>query len=246
MSVRRLLPVLVGVALALGTFAVPTETATAQSSRRHPTIRMLSPKKGDVFRPGDVVTVTWEFVFPDGQVPTGDTAWCEQEIYLSLDGGRTNDRRVTLRLSPDVRSVEWTVPNTPTDNAVLDIHYGCETAESPAEVPNVQRNARFRILPADKHIDEIRINRLPKTVAPGTTLSVSWNAKVADGGAYHVFVSYDRGNEFAQIGETFGTSYDFEVPIHYRGPLTFRVVNHKPDGTLVESVIEPRNTTSVR
>jgi hypothetical protein len=51
---------------------------------------------------------------------------CEMEVWLSLDGGRTFPMCITPILNPKTTSVDWTVPNTPTNAAVLDIRFGCE------------------------------------------------------------------------------------------------------------------------
>ena len=245
MSVRRVLPVLAGIALALSTFVVSSiETVTAQSSNR-PSIRMLTPTRGQSFHPGDKVMITWEFVWPAGS-REDPNAWCEQEIFLSLDGGQSVARRITLRLDPDVRSFEWTVPNTPTDRAVLDIHYGCETADSLGEVRNVQRKSQFRILRPTRHVDEIRLAPATKRVAPGEMIQVRWNSTVRDAVNYKVFVSYDRGGEYVEIGQTPGTSLEWAAPAEYRGSLVFRVVTERADGTVVESDHDMANLVTVR
>ena len=48
------------------------------------------------------------------------------EIFLSLDGGRSFTYCITPQLPPTVRFFNWTVPNMPTNQAVLDIRFGCE------------------------------------------------------------------------------------------------------------------------
>jgi hypothetical protein len=245
MSARRVLPMLVGVTLALIGVGVSPETPTAQTSTNLPRIRMLTPRKEQAFRPGDRVMITWEFVWPRG-TREDPSMWCEQEIFLSLDGGKTNARRVTVRLAPQARSFEWTVPNTPTDNAVLDLHYGCDTTSSPVEKRNVQRQARFRILKPTKHTDEIQIAKLPARVAPSEAIQVHWESTVRGAGVFQVFVSYDRGGEYVQIGETYGTSFEWAAPAEYRGSLVFRIVTETDGGTVVESVHELPNVVTVR
>jgi hypothetical protein len=49
---------------------------------------------------------------------------CETEIALSLDGGRTFEW-ITGERDPREKYFDWTVPNTPTNAGVLDIHFGC-------------------------------------------------------------------------------------------------------------------------
>jgi hypothetical protein len=244
----RSLTLFLGTALAAGAFvfAGGGDVTTEASQREKPKVRLLTPKKGDVFRPGDVVTITWEFVGRDGR-PPADTNWCEQEIFLSLDGGRTNARRITLALTAEDRSFEWTVPDTPTDRAVLDMHYGCDTVDSPMEVSNKQISSMFRILPADKPgAGELTLNRLPTTVKAGESLTLSWNSSIPDARAYQVAVSYDRGGEFIELGSTNATVYDWTVPAQFAGTLTFQVSTTTRDGKTVVSPVTPTSTTRVR
>lgn len=242
----RTLRLVVGLALALGSFAFSGgDTVTQADQTRKPRIRMLTPRKGDVFKPGDHVTITWEFTTRDGQLP-GDPAWCEQEIFLSLDGGRTNDRRITRALGSDVRSYEWIVPNTPTSNAVLDIHYGCETTDAASEVPNRQIQAQFQILAPNHVPGELKLNQLPTSVRAGDSLSVGWTSTVADAGPYVVSVSYDHGGEFVELGSTNATALSWTVPAQYVGSLTFRVATTTRDGQVFESSVTAGATTTVR
>ena len=50
---------------------------------------------------------------------------CETEILLSLDGGKTIYMLLTEQRNPKVQYFDWTVPNAPTNAAVLDIRFGC-------------------------------------------------------------------------------------------------------------------------
>ena len=70
--------------------------------------------------PGTVVRVEWTAAFPDV-----DLTMCETEILLSLDGGKTIYMFITSSRRPKVQYFDWTVPNTPTNAAVLDIRFGC-------------------------------------------------------------------------------------------------------------------------
>jgi hypothetical protein len=81
--------------------------------------RLISPRAGEVLLPGQVVKITWEATFPKL-----DLSWCETEILLSIDGGRTFTL-VTGERDPREKSVEWIVPNTPSETAVLNLHFGC-------------------------------------------------------------------------------------------------------------------------
>lgn len=83
--------------------------------------RLISPTAGQVFFPGQRVKVEWKTTLPNL-----DMSWCELEIYLSLDGGRSFPMRITPQLDPRATFFYWTVPNTPTTAAVLDIRFGCE------------------------------------------------------------------------------------------------------------------------
>jgi hypothetical protein len=58
---------------------------------------------------------------------------CEMELYLSLDGGQTfNPPVITPVVVPGTKGhYDWTVPNTPTNAAVIDIRFGCEVPYYP-------------------------------------------------------------------------------------------------------------------
>jgi hypothetical protein len=81
--------------------------------------QLISPRAGQVLVPGKVVKVEWR-----AQFPNVDLQWCETEIRLSLDGGKTFTW-ITGERDPREPYFYWTVPNTPTNEAVLDIHFGC-------------------------------------------------------------------------------------------------------------------------
>jgi hypothetical protein len=80
---------------------------------------LISPRAGQVLVPGQVVRIEWKSVLPNM-----DLSWCETEIRLSLDGGTTYTW-ITGERDPREKHFDWTVPNTPTNAAVLDIHFGC-------------------------------------------------------------------------------------------------------------------------
>ncbi|MEP6809216.1 MAG: hypothetical protein ABI992_03165 [Chthoniobacterales bacterium] len=80
---------------------------------------LISPHPGEVLVPGQHVKILWS-----GHYPKMDLSWCETEIYLSLDGGRTFSQ-VTGERDARTQSVDWIVPNTPSDTAVLNIRFGC-------------------------------------------------------------------------------------------------------------------------
>jgi hypothetical protein len=83
--------------------------------------KLISPTAGQILFPGQRVKVEWKTVLPNV-----DLSYCECEIYLSLDGGRSFPFRITPSLDPRATYFYWTVPNTPTRAAVLDIRFGCE------------------------------------------------------------------------------------------------------------------------
>jgi len=82
--------------------------------------KLISPRAGEVLTPGQVVRVEWTADFPDV-----DLTMCETEVLLSLDGGKTIYSLLTEQRNPTVQYFEWTVPNTPTNEAVLNIRFGC-------------------------------------------------------------------------------------------------------------------------
>jgi hypothetical protein len=59
-------------------------------------------------------------------LPHMDLTGCEREVWLSLDGGRSFMSCITPILAPKAESYLWTVPNLPTNAAVMDIRFGCE------------------------------------------------------------------------------------------------------------------------
>jgi hypothetical protein len=96
-------------------------TAFAQRNQQHKySARLISPRRGEVLVPGQVVRVQWTADFPDV-----DVTMCETEVLLSLDGGRTIYMLLTEQRNPKIQYFDWTVPNTPTTAAVLDIRFGC-------------------------------------------------------------------------------------------------------------------------
>ena len=116
------------------------KTAFAQPNKRY-TARLISPRPGQVLSPGQVVRIEWTADFPDV-----DLSMCETEVFLSLDGGKTIYARLTESRNPAVQYFDWTVPNTPTSQAVLDIRFGCLNLYP--ETPSLQLKSVFTIGPA--------------------------------------------------------------------------------------------------
>jgi hypothetical protein len=105
------------------TFALAPQsprTAFAQRKQGNYSAKLISPRAGEVLMPGQVVRIEWTADFPHV-----DLSMCETEILLSLDGGATIYMFITSQRNPKVQHFDWTVPNTPTNAAVLDIRFGC-------------------------------------------------------------------------------------------------------------------------
>ena len=85
--------------------------------------QLISPTAGQVVYPGQQVRVEWKTSIPS---PIHWPSYCETELWLSLDGGRTYTMRITPSMDPNTTFFYWTVPNTPTNAALLDIRFGCE------------------------------------------------------------------------------------------------------------------------
>jgi hypothetical protein len=105
------------------TFALAPQlpgTAFAQRTQDNYRAKLISPRAGQVLVPGEVVRIAWTADFPDV-----DLTMCEMEVLLSLDGGKTIYMRLIESRNPKIQYFDWTVPNAPTNDAVLDIRFGC-------------------------------------------------------------------------------------------------------------------------
>ena len=118
MKIRRLVLALLALAFALTLQSPGTEFAQAYPKKY--SAKLISPKPGEVLTPGQVVRIQWAADFPDV-----DLSMCETEILLSLDGGKTIYMFIMSSRRPEIQYFDWTVPNTPTNTAVLDIRFGC-------------------------------------------------------------------------------------------------------------------------
>src|ERR1044072_2374210 len=137
-------PRLVLALLAL-TFALAPQsprTAFAQAYRKKYSAKLISPRPGQVLNPGQLVRVAWTADFPNV-----DLSMCETEVLLSLDGGKTIYMLLTEQRNPQVQYFDWTVPNTPTKTAVLDVRFGCLNLYP--ETSSVQLRSAFVIGPAN-------------------------------------------------------------------------------------------------
>jgi hypothetical protein len=118
MKAQRFIPALLALIFALAP-QFPG-TALAQARKWEYSANLISPRAGEVLTPGQVVRVQWTANFPGV-----DVSMCETEVLLSLDGGKTIYARLIESRNPTVQYFDWTVPNTPTNQAVLDIRFGC-------------------------------------------------------------------------------------------------------------------------
>jgi len=118
MKTRGLLVIMVVMALSFAPRFV--DTSSAQTGGY--SAKLISPTLGQVVRPGQTVRVEWK-----SRLPRIDLGACEEEVWLSLDGGRTFATWISPWLSPTgPKYFDWTVPKSPTQAAVLDIRFGCE------------------------------------------------------------------------------------------------------------------------
>jgi hypothetical protein len=118
MKTPRLVLALLGLAIVLASQSPGTAFAHRGNDNYRATL--ISPRAGQVLTPGQVVRVEWTADFPDV-----DLTMCETEVLLSLDGGKTIYLLLTEQRNPKIHYFDWTVPNTPTNAAVLDIRFGC-------------------------------------------------------------------------------------------------------------------------
>jgi hypothetical protein len=136
-------PPLILALLAL-TFALAPQlpgTAFAQADGKKYSAKLISPRAGQVLIPGQVVRIQWTANFPNV-----DLTMCETEVLLSLDGGKTIYMLLTEQRNPKVQYFDWTVPNAPTNAAVLDIRFGCLNIYP--ETSSLQVQSAFVISPS--------------------------------------------------------------------------------------------------
>ena len=112
MTIRGLVLIMVAVAFAFA----PTKL----NAQGNYAAKLFSPVAGQVLYAGQKIMIEWKHTLPN--IPLGG---CESELWLSLDGGRSFTLWLTF-LDPRNTSFLWTVPNTPTNAAVLDIRFGCD------------------------------------------------------------------------------------------------------------------------
>jgi hypothetical protein len=117
MKIRGIILTLFAVALS---FAPQFVNSSSAASGKY-SAQLISPTAGQVLYPGQKVRVEWRSVLPPINL-----AGCEAEVWLSLDGGRSFTMCITPVMDPKAQYFYWTVPNLPTNTAVLDIRFGCE------------------------------------------------------------------------------------------------------------------------
>jgi hypothetical protein len=135
MKTRGFIIIVFALALTLpAQFVNSSEAAPAYSAR------LISPTAGQVLHPGQIVRVQWKSVFP-----AVNLEYCEAEVWMSLDGGITYPVLVTWSMDPKAQYLYWTVPNLPTNEAVMDIRFGCEYPDFYPETLSPQKRSRFVI-----------------------------------------------------------------------------------------------------
>ena len=139
MKTQRLILALFALTVALAPQS--SKTAFAQPRQGAYRAKLISPRAGQVLVPGQVVRVAWTADFPEV-----DLTMCEMEVLLSLDGGKTIYMRLIESRNPKIQYFDWTVPNAPTNAAVLNIRFGCLNLYP--ETPSLQIQSAFVISPA--------------------------------------------------------------------------------------------------
>lgn len=110
----------IGLQLVTPSIAAPVPTGSSKSGSY--SAQLITLRAGQIFYPGQQIRIEWKDTLPSVQYFSG----CEMEVWLSLDGGGTFQMCITPILNPKTTYFDWTVPNTPTNAAVLDIRFGCE------------------------------------------------------------------------------------------------------------------------
>jgi hypothetical protein len=116
MKIRRFVVAILALAFAIAPQFVSTSSAAGGYSAK-----LISPTAGQVLHPGQTIRVEWRSVLPPINLGA-----CEAEVWLSLDGGRTFTMCISPWMDPKAQYFFWTVPNTPTNAAVMDVRFGCE------------------------------------------------------------------------------------------------------------------------
>lgn len=107
--------------LAVALIFAPQFVNTSSADSGKYSAQLITPTAGQILYPGQRVRVEWTHTLPNVNL-----AGCEEEVWLSLDGGRTFSTCITPIMDPKATFFYWTVPNLPTNAAVLDIRFGGE------------------------------------------------------------------------------------------------------------------------
>ena len=137
MKTRRFMVIIIALALTLP--AQFLNTSRAELGKYW--AQLLTPTAGQVLYPGQIIKVEWR-----SWLPPVDLHECETEIWMSLDGGITYTILLSPWMDPNLHFFYWTVPNTPTNTAVLEIRFGCEAAYPESYAP--QPASQFVIKPS--------------------------------------------------------------------------------------------------
>jgi hypothetical protein len=124
MKIHRFVETLFAAAFTFALLLVNPSTATSAPNGAQQggySAVLVSPTAGQVLYPGQKVRVEWK-----SNLPHIDLGACEAEVWLSLDGGATFTMWISPWIDPKAQYFYWTVPNTPTNAAVLDVRFGCE------------------------------------------------------------------------------------------------------------------------
>jgi hypothetical protein len=211
--------------------------STFAASIRNVRLKLISPKPGDVLVAGQTVQVKWKVRIPKGL----DLTWCEQETFLSIDGGQTFRWRISGQLSPKVTSFDWVVPDLPTGNAVLNLHFGTDGGPGREERSHIQRKNSFRIVSPSVPPQAVVLQAVSKNQArPGDDVKLSWRSSVKQVDRYEVLVSYNAGGHFNLIGKTNSQDFSWQVPSAFAGHATFKVVAVTRSGLRIESGVRAK------
>jgi hypothetical protein len=115
MKIRVLVMAFIAVALSVVPQFINTASAGGYSAQ------LISPTAGQVLYPGQRIKVAWRV-----QLPHVDLGACETEVFLSLDGGLTFSMMISPAMDPKANYFYWIVPNIPTNQAVMEVRFGCE------------------------------------------------------------------------------------------------------------------------
>jgi hypothetical protein len=203
---------------------------------------LIHPSAGQTLRPGETVEIQWAVSVPKEL----DCTWCEQEMYLSLDGGQTVSSRISRELGPDANRFTWIVPGTPSDNAVIVMHFGMESTQS-FDIVRPQSASTFRILPPDAGYESIQLKPFSKDSAKaGKKIKIKWKSTVQSVASYEAYASFDWGANFQSVGTATRDSLKWTIPADFHGSIVFRIDARRTDGSTVSSVVNARPDIYVR